>query len=64
MYEYYECESIIYVAPKFVNQYRDIVPQNTFSTVRPGGQNVQLAVSCGLEVVSEQRINVLRSGLS
>ena len=47
-----------YVARKFIDKFRDIVPQNMFSTVRTGGIKVQLVVISGpdfidIAVVSE-----------
>ena len=47
-----------YVARKFIDKFGDMVPQNMFSTVRTGGEKVQLVVTSGhdfidIAVVSE-----------
>ena len=41
-----------YVARKFINKFRDMVPQNVFSTVRTGGKRVQLVVISGHDFIS------------
>ena len=50
--------SVGYLARKFIDKFRDMVPQNTFSIVRKGGKNVQPVVISGhdsinIAVVSE-----------
>ena len=40
-----------YVARKFIDKFRGMVPQNMFSTVRTGGKNVQLVVISGLDFI-------------
>ena len=36
-----------YVGRKFIDTFRDLVPQNMLSTVRTGGKKVQLVVISG-----------------
>ena len=42
---------VLYVARKFIDQFRDMIPKNIFSTVRPGRKKVQLVVIYGHDFI-------------
>ena len=59
---------VSYVARKFIDYFWDMIPQDIFSTVCAGRENVQLVVTSGLNfielmVVSKQGVKVFRQGL-
>ena len=43
---------IIYVAQTFLDKFRDMMPQNIFSTVRSGRKKVHLVVISGLDSIA------------